>query len=119
MNSDYVITNEELDQEYGLDLDDYALESTLIPAIIKIGLELSITAILSFNDNFSYESDIETALDDDEDLVSPFKKLQYRVIYNLIFLGDNDPIDYMCEKIITYDLKWGKINGFQKGLFRK
>ncbi len=116
MNSEYIITNEELAIK-GLDLNDYAIEGDKIPAIINICFDEMITEILYLNDNFSYEEDIENALDENSKLVAPFKKLQYRVIYNMIFNGDDDPIDKKAENIIVFDLRWGKINGFQKGIF--
>ena len=40
MDQKYVITEEEL-AEKGLDLNDYALEGTLIPAIINISLDIT------------------------------------------------------------------------------
>lgn len=115
MNTDYIITNEEL-SEKGFDLNEYALDGNYAH-IINMALDLAITRILNLNDNFSYESDIEMALDKNPNLVGAFKKLQFRVIYNLIFVGDNDPLDKNVNDIIVYDLKWGKINGFQKGWF--
>ena len=116
MKTDYIITNEEL-TEKGIDLNEYALDGTFVYAIINMALDLAITRILKLNDNFSSELDIEKELDKNEDKVKSFKKLQHRVIYNLIFVGDQDPLDRNVNDIITYDLKWGKINGFQKGWF--
>lgn len=118
MKEEYIITNEEL-QPKGLDLTEYTLEGTNIIAIINIALDLAITQCLKMNDNFKYSKDIEKALDDNQDLVESFKKLQFRVIYNLLFVGDVDPIDKVVENIITFDLRWGKINGFQKGYFSR
>ena len=116
MENSYIITTQEL-QERGLDLNEYVLDGNLINAIINLGLDLAITRILKLNDNFYYEEDIENALNEDIRLVKPFKKLQFRVIYNLITLGDNDPIDKSCDDIICGDLRWGKINGIQKSIF--
>ena len=114
MNKDYIITNEELTEEYGLNLNDYAINGTMINAIIKIAFGLGVTEILKLNDNFSYEEDIELALVAEPKLVQPFKKLQHRIIYNLIFVGDKDPLDKSVDDIICGDLRWGKVNGFQK-----
>lgn len=116
MKEEYIITNEDLALK-GLDLNDYVLDGTKIPAIIHICLDLAITRILKLNDNFHYENDIEKAIDENVNLVEPFKKLQFRVIYNMLFLGDNDPLDKSVDDIIVFDLRWGKINSFQKGVF--
>lgn len=116
MKQEYIITNDDLSKK-GLDLNDYAVEGTKVEPIIYNALDLAITRVLKLNDDFHSEEDIEKTLDDNADLVKPFKKLQYRVIYNLIFLGDNDPIDKSVDDIICFDLHWGKINGFQKSIF--
>ena len=116
MRNDYIITEEELAQR-GLDLTDYALEGTLIPAIIQIGLDVAITRCCYLNDNFKGEDSVEQALDNNPSLVSSFKKLQYRIIFNLIFMGQDDPVDLYVDTIIAHELGWGKINGFQKGIF--
>lgn len=115
MKYEYIITNQEL-SEKGLDLNEYALDGNYA-FIINMALELAITRILKLNDNFTSEQDIEKDLDTNQEKVNAFKKLQYRVIYNLIFVGDSDPLDINVNDIIVYDLKWGKINGFQKGWF--
>lgn len=117
MKNEYIITNDELLSEYGLDLNSYAIDSTFVPMIIKIALGKAVSRILYFNDNFAYESSIESSLDNQPLLVPSFKKLQFQVIYNLIFLGDSDPIDMAVDEIICSDLRWGKINGFQKQVF--
>ena len=117
MKDSYIITNEDLIARKGLDLNDYVIDGTKIPAIIQIGLDYAITDILTLNDVFKYEKDIEKALDDDQDLIDPFKKLQCQVVYNLIFLGNDNPIDKTVDDIICADLRWGSINGFQKRLF--
>lgn len=116
MKRDYVITNDELSQS-GLDLNDYALSGDLVPAIIQIGLDIAITRCCYLNDNFKGEKSIEKALDTDLDLVDSFKKLQRKIIWNLIFGGTDDPVDLYIDTIITHELGWGKINGFQKGLW--
>lgn len=118
MNANYIITEKELAQR-GLDLNDYALEGTLIPAIIQIGLDVAITRCCYLNDNFKGEDSVELALNENPSLVSSFKKLQYRIIFNLIFMGQDDPVDLYVDTIIAHELGWGKINGFQKGIFYK
>ncbi len=119
MKQEYIITEDILRSDYGLILSDYALDPTYIEMIIRIALGKAVTEILYLNDNFNYESDIEKALDEDENLVGAFYKLQYQVIYNLIFLGDSNPINADVDDIICSDLRWGKINGFQKHIFTR
>ena len=116
MKKDYIITTDDLIQK-GLVLSEYALDGSMVEPIINIALDLAITSILRLNDNFKYEDDIEKALDREQKLVCAFKKLQYQVIYNLIFLGDIDPINNIVERIIACDLRWCKINGWQKQLY--
>lgn len=117
MKKEYIITNDELSTEYGLDLSTYAIDTTFVPMIIKIAFGKAVSRILHYNDNFKYEEDIEKALDNEPLLLPAFKKLQFQIIYNLIFLGDNDPIDMVVDEIICSDLRFGKINGWQKNVF--
>ena len=117
MKKEYIITTEELEQR-GLILSEYALDGTMIAPIIEIALGLAISSILDRNDELKYEDDIEKAIDDEPKLVSAFKKLQYQIIYNLIFLGDIDPINSIVERIIRADLRMCKLNGFQTHLNR-
>ena len=116
MNDTYVITQEELALK-GLNLSDYVLDETFIPAIINLGLDICVDRICQLNDNFQYESDIEDSINENAKLLDPFKKLQYRVIYNLIFQNEESPVDLFVDSIICQQLRWGKINGFQKGLY--
>lgn len=123
MNIDYVITDTEL-QERGLNLSDYALDETYIPAIIQTGLDICVSRCCFLNDSLYGESALETFLEtsvengiSSSDKISAFKKLQYRVIYNLIFQGEREPTDNYVDTIIVHEMKCGKINGFQKGLF--
>ena len=118
MKEEYIINNGELQQK-GLDLNDYALEGTLIPAIINDALDICVSRICFLDDSKCCEEDIEEALDKDAKKIKPFKKLQFRVIYNLIFIAEDNPVDLYVDTIITHELKWGKINGFQKGLHYK
>ena len=118
MKTEYIVTNEYLTQK-GLDLNDYALEGTLIPAIINIALDLLVTRTCYLDDSKKGEKDIETYLDTHEDKVSAWFKAQYRVIYNLIFQNETSPLDPMLDNIIVFEIGLGKINGFQKGIYFK
>lgn len=118
MKIDYVITNQEL-AEKGLDLNDYALTGDLIPSIIYRGLDICITRCCHLNDNFLGELSVEQALDNNPGLLPSFKKLQRNVIWNLVFTAEDNPVDQYIDDIIVHELGWGKINGFQKGLFYK
>lgn len=118
MKQEYVITNEEL-AERGLDLNDYALEGALIPAIIMKGYDICVTRCCYNYDNIESEEDLEKALDDNPNKVGVFKKLQRQIIWNLIFTATDDPVDIYIDTIITKELNLGKINGIQKGLWYK
>ena len=119
MKSEYIVTNEYLSQTKGLDLNDYALEGTLISAIINIALDICVDRICKLCDNITYEEDIEEQLGNDEKRIRAFKKLQYRCIYNLIFMSETEPTDSYFDDIISQQLKFGKINSIQKGYFHK
>lgn len=117
MKSEYVVTNEYLTTK-GLDLNDYALDGTLIPAIISIALDdILITRICYLDDDIKGEQDIEKYLDEHQDKVADFLTAQYRVIYGLIFQAEESPIDTYLDNIIVFRLGLGKINGWQKGLY--
>ena len=116
MKPEYIITNKEL-AEQGLDLNEYALDGSMINAIINRGLGIAITRCCTLNDNFKGEKSVEKALDEDIELVLSFKKLQYNVIFNLIFTAETSPVDSYIDAIIVHELGWGKINGIQKGVF--
>lgn len=118
MKIEYVITNEEL-AEKGLDLNDYALSGDLIPAIINRGLDICVSRCCYLNDSFLGEQSVEEALDNNPALVSAFKKLQFNVIWNLVFTATDDPVDLYVDTIIVHELGWGKINAFQKGIWYK
>ena len=117
MKEEYIVSNQYL-RERGLDLNEYALDGC-INAVIQIGLDICITRCCTLNDNFLGEEDVEKALDENPKLLASFLKLQYRVIYNLIFTAEDSPVDNYVDAIITHELGWGKINGFQKGLYYK
>ena len=118
MKNEYIITNEEL-AEKGLDLNEYALSGDLIPALINRGLDICITRCCYNFDNIESEEDIEKALDEKPSKVSVFKKLQFNVLWNLIFTSTDDPVDVYIDTIIAHELNLGKINGVQKGLWYK
>ena len=116
MNEKYVVSNDYL-KERGLDLNDYAIDGTMINAIIQLGLDLLVTRICYLDDTIKGESDIELALGDNEKKINTFFKAQYRVIYNLIFQNETSPTDAFIDHIIVFELGWGKINGWQKGIY--
>lgn len=118
MKTEYIVTNEYLSQK-GLDLNDYALEGTLINAIINIALDLLVTRTCYLDDSKKGEKAIEEYLDTHEDKVNAWLKAQYRVIYNLIFQNETSPLDPMLDNIIVFEIGLGKINGFQKGIYFK
>lgn len=118
MKSNYIITEEELTLK-GLNLNDYALDGTLIPVIINIGLDLAITRISALNDDVKGEVNIENWLDKNADKLSAFKKLQHRIIYNLIFQNETSPTDKFVDDIIVHELRLGRINGTQFGIFNE
>lgn len=118
MKNEYIITEQEL-VEKGLDLNDYALNGTYVPVLIYRALDICITRICYLNDNFLGESSVEQALDDNPSLVGSFKKLQFNILWNLIFTATDDPVDNYIDTIIVHELGWGKINGIQKGIYYK
>lgn len=118
MKKDYMITNEELSAR-GLNLHDYALDGTYIDAIINRGLDIAVTRCCYNYDGIESEDDIESILDEKPNKVKAFKKLQFNIIWNLIFTGTDDPVDIYIDTIIAHELNLGKINGIQKGLFYK
>jgi len=118
MKNEYVVDNEYLAQK-GLDLNDYALDGTLINAIINLALDLLVTRICYLDDSKKSELDIELDLDANPFKVNAFFKAQYRVIYNLIFQNETSPTDPFIDNIICHELGWGKINGWQKGIYYK
>lgn len=118
MKDEYIITENELANK-GLNLSDYVFDETFVPAIINMGLDIAISRCSYLNDNFLGESSVESALDEKPELVNAFKKLQYRIIYNLVFTAETEPVDQYVDTIIVHELGWGKINGIQKGLWYK
>lgn len=118
MKQEYIVTEQEL-KEKGLNLEDYALDGTLIPAIISKGLDICVTRCCFNFDNIGSEEELETALDQRQDKVGSFKKLQRQILWNLIFMGQDDPVDTYVDTIICHEINLGKINGVQKGLWYK
>ena len=119
MNEQYIVPDSYL-EELGLDLNYYALEGTLIPAIKNIALRtVLIPRIRKLDDTIKSVDDIESRLDEHPELLNDFYDAQYVCIYNLIFQNETNPIDDRLDNIIVFSLVWGKINGFQKGYFRK
>lgn len=116
MNEKYIVSNEYLSQR-GLDLNDYALDGTLVQAIIIDALDILVSRICHLNDNLKGENDIEKELEKYPEKVNAFYKAQYRVIYSLIFQNELSPIEQFLDDIIVFELGWGKINGIQKGLY--
>ena len=116
MNENYIVTNEYLSQR-GLNLEDYALDGTLVNAIIQLGLDLLVTRICYLDDDKKGESDIEEYLDKNPNKLESFLKAQYRVIYNLIFQNETSPMDAFVDNIIVFEIGLGKINGWQKGIY--
>lgn len=117
MKKEYVITNEELNQK-GLSLDDYALTGDFVQPLIYLAVDLAVDKICELGDNFKGESGIEQAMDSNSELVSVFKKIQYRILWNLLFTAETNPTDSLVDSIISKQFG-AKINGFQKGLYYK
>ena len=118
MKPQYILTNEESAQN-GLDLNDYALDGTYIPALINRALDIAITRCCYNYDEINGEEDLELALDKKPQKVGAFKKLQFQILWNLIFTATDDPVDVYIDTIIAHELNLGKINGVQKGLYYK
>lgn len=118
MKEEYIVDNDYLAKR-GLDLNDYALSGTLIPAIIYDGLDILVSRISHLNDDLQGEDAIEKALDKEPQKLNTFFKAQYRAIYSLIFQNETSPVDQFLDDIIVFELGWGKINGFQKGVYYK
>ncbi len=118
MKNEYIVTNEYLSRK-GLNLDDYALDGTLVDAIINIALDALVTRICYLDDDLDGEEGLEKYLDENPSKVDAFLKAQYRVIYGLIFQGEESPLDPFVDNIIVFEMKLGKINGFQKGIYYK
>lgn len=116
MKKNYVVNNDYL-SERGLDLNDYAVDGTMVNAIIQLGLDLLVTRICYLDDTIKGEKGIELSLGQNQDKVDTFYKAQYRVIYNLIFQNETSPTDAFVDNIIVFELGWGKINGLQKGVY--
>ena len=117
MKDEYIVDDDYMSQK-GVNLNDYALEGTLIPAIINIGLDLLITRICYLDDSIKNgEMGVEEYLDKNQQRIGAFKKAQYRIIYNLLFTNETSPTDAYIDNIIVFEIGLGKINGWQKGIY--
>jgi len=117
MNSQYIITNEELAIQ-GLDLNEYVLEGTFINAIIMKGLNIVVDRMLQIGDQYKGIRGIEEYLGTDEERIESFKHAQYLVIYNLVFMNESEPVDRYVDGVLVHQLGC-KINNLQKGLYYK
>lgn len=118
MNKEYIITEEEA-KEKGLDLYDYALTGDYIPAIINRALDITITRCCFNYDDIETEEELEAKLEEHPNKIKVFKKLQFNILWNLIFTATDDPVDVYIDTIICHELNLGKINGMQKGIWYK
>lgn len=119
MNEKYIVSNDEYLAKRGLDLNEVALDGTLIPAIIWLGYDLLVSRICYLDDSKKSEEDIVADLDKHPEKVWTFYKAQYRIIYNLVYQNETSPVDPFVDTIIVHELGWGKINGWQKGVYFK
>ena len=123
MEQKYKVDNKYLAQ-MGLDLNEYALDGTFIPAIINKGYGILINRMCQIGDQFNSEQKIVTYLENSdsertsEEKISAFKDAQYNVIYNLVFQNETNPVDRYVDGILAFQLGC-KINGFQKGIYYK
>lgn len=115
---DLYITKKELREDYGLDLESYAIDETAIDSIIRLCVGKAITTIYKLNDNVLADSDIYNFVIANN-RQEAFKKLQYQVIYNYLNISGDDPITPFIYDIIAHELKLSLINGTQKGIFVK
>lgn len=112
------ITKEELRENYNLDLENFAVEETSIDTIINICVGKMITEIYKLNDQIKDDDEIYNFIVESKK-VRAFKKLQYSVIYNYLYISGDDPITFAIRDIITHELKLSCINGIQKGVYSK
>lgn len=119
MREEYVITNKELYENEGINLEEYCADSTYIMSVKKKALNIAVTRICKLCDNINDELDIEDALERNERKVPVFKKLQGAIIYNLIFTAESSPTDGYIDDIIAHELNIGKVNNIQIGIHTK
>ena len=123
MEKEYIVDNKYMSSK-GLNLNDYALDGTVVPAIIERGLGILVNRMCQVGDQFKSEKTIETYLSTDDkertsaEKISAFKNAQFNVIYNLIFQNETNPVDKYVDGILVFQLGC-KINGFQKGIYYK
>lgn len=118
MKKEYIVDNDYL-RSKGLNLQEYAVDDSYVFAIINDGLDLCITRISYLDDDVKGEKAVEQYLDKHADKLDTFKKLQFRVIYNMVFQNETSPMDAFVDNIICFELGLGKINGWQKGIYYK
>lgn len=115
---DLYITKEKLRTEYGLDLENFAIDETAINSLINLCVGKVITAIYKLNDEIESDQEIYDFLIG-KNKVATFEKLQYATIYNYLYISGDDPMTTAISDIIVYELKLSKINGIQKGVYNK
>ena len=108
----YRITEKELKEYVGIDLEEDLVDTTKKPFILNIAFEYVVKEIFSLNDNIKSRQEIEASLDSEEKIYV-FKWCQAKVISNL-FSYKNVIIDDTIIDSIRFELKLSKINGFQK-----
>lgn len=117
---DYIITNEELKGNYGVDLNDFVIDSSHIPPFINSIYEELITRIFNLNHDLKTEQDILDFLGQDEFKIKSFKKAQKVAIINTLIVGaDENPFNNEVDAVLAGDLRIIKLNGYQKSIWRK
>lgn len=122
MKSEYLVDEQYL-ADKGLILEDYLCDSTYINAVIQIALMLLTDRMCQIGNQFHSQKQIEDYLGiNDErttqEKVWAFKEAQYKVIYNLVFTAETNPVDQYVDGILVYQLGC-VIHGFQKGFYYK
>lgn len=110
-----LITEQEL-LEKGFNINEYTIDTNSSSAVINLAYSLALTRISKFNDKMQSDEEIISEVSK-PNKISIFKDLQYRIIYNLVFGGLDDPCDKYVDDIICFRLKLGAINGFQKSVW--
>lgn len=124
MKKEYIVDNEYLIENEGLNLDDYMLDGAYVYIIIKKGLGIVVDRFCELDDSIKSELKLEEYLSKSdetrtsEEKVFAFKKAQGRVIWNLVFAAETSPVDQYIDSILVQQLG-AKINAFQKGLHYK
>lgn len=120
MKKEYIATPEDIKENEGINLEQYCNDSSYALVTIKKALNIAVTRICKLCDNIKNgELGVEEALDKEPVKVPIFKKLQCEIVYNLIFTAENSPTGGYIDDIISYELKLGKINDTQFGVYHK